>query len=164
MARVDNISYTLGYHSEYLRLLKEVEWGMVEWNGWKRSSLNPSGIGYILAIMAVKQYDCTYLARNLELEWLQRSNTSLKLRTFNDLPRKLQKLNRINYLMANQPWALSCEDFKEAMFDEQSPNDAWQFEELSMALLLFAHYHAKCSMARDFVVEEDFSCPKSQTF
>lgn len=156
VARIDNINYTLAYHAEYLRLLKEVEWGMVEWNGWKNGK-NPPGIGYLLAIMAVKQHDCTYLARNLEHEYKIRGFGNQNgygksgvpsIFSFSDLPLKLQKLNKLNYILAKRPWSLECSDFREVMVakSKESNEDFWNFEELLMALMIFTHYHTKCSL------------------
>jgi len=156
VARIDNINYTLAYHAEYLRLLKEVEWGMVEWNGWKNGKNTP-GIGYLLAIMAVKQHDCTYLARNLEHEYKIRGfgnqngygNSGVpSIFSFSDLPLKLQKLNKLNYILAKRPWSLECSDFREVMVAKngETVENFWNFEELLMALMIFTHYHTKCSL------------------
>lgn len=80
------------------------------------------------------------------------------VRGFADLPKKLQRLNKMNYLVAHRPWAISSGDLLELLEPTDSTADKWDISELCMALMIFAHYHAKCSLVTALGINPELDC------
>jgi hypothetical protein len=65
---------------------------------------------YYLAIMAVSTIKCTYLLRQLEMSFLQCGGNEEWLEGLTKVPEKIRKLEKINNILAHQPWKLTVQD------------------------------------------------------
>jgi hypothetical protein len=100
---------------------------------------------YYLAIMAVSSIRCEYLLRELEMQFLLHGGDERWLEFgVNEIPEKLKKLERINNILAHQPWKLKIQDLTEI----HSKNDSkgWHINELIHAVLILAYYHRLASI------------------
>jgi hypothetical protein len=65
---------------------------------------------YYLAIMAVSTIKCSYLLTQLEIDFLDKGGNEEWLEGSTKVPGKLKKLERINNILAHQPWKLKVQD------------------------------------------------------
>lgn len=83
-----------------------------------KDSIIPRKWKYYLAIMAVSTIKCEYLLKHLEQEFLLLDgdedylNFGLKF-----IPEKLQKLQKINNILAHQPWKLKVQDITVKLYN-----------------------------------------------
>lgn len=93
---------------------------------------------HYLAILAASRYNCTYLIKLHERDFLlQGGDLNWLSYKKEDIPKKIVKLFKINALLAHQPWKISSETFSELM----QGSDSWSISELLSALLILNMYH-----------------------
>jgi len=82
---------------------------------------------YYISIMAVSCYDCEYLLKILEEQFLLNGgNIEWLTSGLSKADRKLQRLGEINEIMAYRPWILSSSHIEYlAKGDEKDPNSNW---------------------------------------
>jgi hypothetical protein len=65
---------------------------------------------YYLAIMAVATIKCQYLLRQLEKDFLDKGGNMEWLEGLSHAPEKIRKLDKLNNILAHQPWKLKTQD------------------------------------------------------
>jgi hypothetical protein len=99
---------------------------------------------YYLAIMAVSTIRCEYLLRELELQFLVKGGDINWLNNgLSEIPSKLKKLEKINNILAHQPWTLKIQDLNEIYVD-------WQKNELVHAVLILTNFHRLSCLVESF--------------
>lgn len=94
-----------------------------------------------ISIMAVSTLRCEYLLSFLETEFILKSGELSWLTSgLSKVPEKLQKLSKINNILAHQPWNLTQKDLQD-LFDS-----AWNKEELIEAVLILVFFHRVASI------------------
>lgn len=100
---------------------------------------------YYIAIMAVSTIRCEYLLRELEMQFLIKGGDEIWLiKGLEAVPDKLRQLEKINNILAHQPWKLKLQDIKE-IHSKFNPK-GWHMNELIHAALILTFYHRLASV------------------
>jgi hypothetical protein len=100
---------------------------------------------YYLAIMAVSTIRCEYLLRELEMQFLLKGGDEIWLiKGLEVVPDKLRQLERINNILAHQPWKLKIKDLTE--IHSKYNVKGWHINELIHAVLIMTNYHRLASI------------------
>jgi hypothetical protein len=95
---------------------------------------------YYIAIMAVSTIRCEYLLRELEMQFLLKGGDEIWLiKGLEAVPDKLRQLEKINNILAHQPWKLKLQDIKE--IHSKFNTKGWHMNELIHAALIMTFYH-----------------------
>ncbi|KAL6069515.1 Sestrin-2, variant 2 [Balamuthia mandrillaris] len=89
-----------------------------------------------IAIMAASQYECLYLVRLMEQDYLANGGDPAWLAGISYIPKKLASLLEINCLLAHQPWLLK----KDHIAKVAKGADAWSIGELVHALVIMSTF------------------------
>ena len=100
---------------------------------------------YYLAIMAASTMKCEFLFRHLEEEFLLNGgDEDWLVRGLEAVPEKLRKIDRINNIIAHQPWKLKENDILEIYF-KTNPN-MWNINEIVEAILILINFYRLASI------------------
>ncbi len=95
---------------------------------------------YYIAIMAVSTIRCEYLLRELEVQFLLKGgDESWLIKGLEAVPEKLRQLEKINNILAHQPWKLKLQDLTD--IHSKSNSKGWHINELIHAALIMTNYH-----------------------
>lgn len=111
---------------------------------------------YYLAIMAVSTIRCEYLLKSLEIEFLLKNGDERWLQDgLSVVPEKIKKLEKINNILAHQPWKLKTQDIND-IYSKYDAN-GWNLIELVQAVLILTNYHrlATISLSMKSALKEE---------
>jgi hypothetical protein len=95
---------------------------------------------YYLGIMAASTMKCEFLFRYLEEEFLLNGgNEDWLVRGLEIVPEKLRKIDKINNIIAHQPWKLNEKDLLE-IFSKTNQN-LWNINEIVEAMLILINFY-----------------------
>jgi hypothetical protein len=95
--------------------------------------------------MAVSCYECDYLLRCLEEQYLlSGGEVSWLLEGLTAVDPKLRALGPLNEVLCYKPWALTTEMLEGVLNSE--PALKWSVQELFHAGAILSHYHSLCSL------------------
>ncbi len=107
---------------------------------------------YYIAIMAVSTIRCEYLLRELEMQFLLKGGDEKWLvKGLLQVPEKLKKLEKINNILAHQPWKLKVQDIHEIC--NICETNGWSLNELTHAILIMTNYHKLGSIIESLNIE-----------
>lgn len=112
---------------------------------------------YYIAIMAVSCYDCIYLLKLLEEQFLlSGGEQSWLIKGLTRVPKKLQRLGEVNELMAYRPWTIGSFHIESLVKgDAKDFKDIWSYPEIIHAGSILAAYHSLCSLVLGMGLKED---------
>jgi hypothetical protein len=100
---------------------------------------------YYIAIMAVSTIRCEYLYRELEIQFLLKGGDEQWIVSgLVVVPEKLKMLQKINNILAHQPWKLKIQDINELC--NKYETNGWSLNELTRAVLIMTNYHKLASV------------------
>jgi sestrin len=95
---------------------------------------------YYLGIMAASTMKCEFLFRYLEEEFLLNGgNEEWLIKGLEKVPEKLQKIARINNIIAHQPWKLNEKDI--FLIYEETNQNMWNNNEIVEAILILVNFY-----------------------
>jgi len=107
---------------------------------------------YYIAIMAVSTIRCEYLLRDLEIQFLLKGGDERWLiNGLIEVPEKLKRLEKINNILAHQPWKLKIQDIYDIC--NKSETIGWSLNELTHAVLIMTNYHKLASVIESLGIE-----------
>jgi len=107
---------------------------------------------FYIAIMAVSTIRCEYLLRELEMQFLLKGGEEKWLvNGLIEVPEKLRKLEKINNILAHQPWKLNVQDIHEIC--NKYETSGWSLNELTHAVLIMTNYHKLASIIESLNIE-----------
>jgi hypothetical protein len=107
---------------------------------------------FYIAIMAVSTVRCEYLLRELEMQFLLKGGEEKWLvNGLVEVPEKLRKLEKINNILAHQPWKLNVQDIHEIC--NKYETSGWSLNELTHAVLIMTNYHKIASIVESLNIE-----------
>ena len=96
---------------------------------------------YYLAIMAISTVKSQYLLRQLEIQFLSKGGDETWLiKGLTAVPEKIKKLDKLNNILAHQPWKLKVQDINE-VYNKYDSQNGWGFNELIQAVVILAYHH-----------------------
>lgn len=113
-----------------------------------------------IAIMAASRYDCEYLVNLHSFMFLEARGDPAWLEDLSKAPPKLQKLAKLNAVLAHQPWLMSDELIAELL--DESP--VWRPPELIQAVMILTFFHMSCGLVEGFHISSEldlFAQPRS---
>ncbi|CDW78780.1 sestrin-1 isoform 2 [Stylonychia lemnae] len=121
-----------------------------------REDVLPITWKYYLSIMAVSCYDCEYLLKIQEEQFLLWGG-DIKWLTdgIKVVDRKLQKIGELNELLAFRPWAISQTHIDQLVRDGESHRFNWSTHEILQAGSILASYHSLCGLIFGNGIKED---------
>lgn len=116
-----------------------------------------------LAILAAAQANCQYLVSYFSKKYVQLGQHTEWLNGLSDSSRKIQRLGRINSLLAHQPWRIQKSHIEELLSrskesaDKGDVSDQWTMSELvqSLCILIVENCQAHFCLAVGTVAEPD---------
>lgn len=116
-----------------------------------------------LSIMAAAQCSCQYFVSYFAKKFLQLGQNPEWIEGLHKAPRKIQRLGKINALLAHQPWRLRQEDIEELLgrskesIDNGDLSDQWTMGELvqTICILVVVNCQAHFCLAVGLVPEPD---------
>ncbi len=91
---------------------------------------------YFIALMAVSTIRSHYLLLHVKYQFLLKGgDEDWLVHGLSAVPEKLQKLSKLNNILAHQPWKLTLNDLNELL------SKGWTREELVNAALILIYYH-----------------------
>ncbi|CDW89406.1 p53 regulated pa26 nuclear protein [Stylonychia lemnae] len=147
----------LCFFPEYLQLQFKIQNDIM-------NSLNilPVTHRYYLSIMAVSCYNCEYLLKIQEeqfilnggdIKWLQKGLKAVDP--------KLVHIAPLNEMLAHKPWAVDSYQL-EFLLNIQKPNEKWNFVQIVHATLILVHYHSLCGVIFGQGLKEEVRSSNSQ--
>lgn len=104
---------------------------------------------YFIAIMAVSTIRCHYLLIKLQESFLLKGgDEDWLVYGLAKVPEKLQKLAKINNLLAHQPWKFCTKDITELF----TTKNGWNRDELVHAALIMINYHRLASIVESLKI------------
>lgn len=101
---------------------------------------------YYIAIMAISCYECEYLLKLLEEQFLLNGgNVGWLTKGFRKIDKKLERLSIFNEYMAYKPWAIT-HSMIEPLLKAEDRNLVWSIPELLQASAILAQYHSLCGL------------------
>lgn len=101
---------------------------------------------YYIAIMAISCYECEYLLKLLEEQFLLNGgDVEWLTKGLKKIDRKLEKLAEYNEFLAYKPWVIT-HSMVENLIKAEDHNLAWSIPELLHASAILAHYHSLCGL------------------
>eukprot|EP00029_Vermamoeba_vermiformis_P011999 TRINITY_DN6809_c0_g1_i1.p1 TRINITY_DN6809_c0_g1~~TRINITY_DN6809_c0_g1_i1.p1 ORF type:complete len:587 (-),score=186.20 TRINITY_DN6809_c0_g1_i1:209-1969(-) len=131
--RVSHIDRVLAWHPSYFTKFMEMYDLMM-----KEPGPLPLHLRNYIAILSASRFECAYLVRQQEIEFLLNDGDPDWLDGVHKIPKKIQNLLEINAILAHQPWQLNKDHIAALIKGE----DAWSVAELVHALVLMASYRA----------------------
>ncbi|EPS44400.1 hypothetical protein H072_1602 [Dactylellina haptotyla CBS 200.50] len=145
--RVTNLNKILSFYPNFARDNMETVDGLISRPG---SALSRTWRLYI-GILAAAEHKCQYYISLLSRSFLDYGGNKTWLRGLEYAPRKLQRIAKLNTLLAHQPWRLVHEDVQELIKGSNSPSndpsDNWSTSEVVLAMCILSYYHAQSGFA-----------------
>ncbi|KAK6522943.1 Sestrin-1 [Arthrobotrys megalospora] len=145
--RVTNANKILSFFPKYATVNMETIDGLVNRPG---SALSRTWKLYI-GILAAAEHKCQYYVSLLSRYFLDYGGNKTWLRGLEYAPKKLQRLAKLNTLLAHQPWRLTHNDIQDLIKGTNSPSDElgdnWSTSEVVLALCILSYYHAQSGFA-----------------
>ncbi len=99
---------------------------------------------YYLSIMAVSLYDCEYLLKILEEQFLlYGGDVSWLTHGLSKTDQKLKRLGDLNEILAFRPWSLELPSMIEGL---TIGDNSWSIPEILLAGAILAQYHSLCGL------------------
>ena len=113
-----------------------------------RQDLLPVRWKYYISIMAVSCYECEYLLKILEEQFLlYGGDVSWLTEGLKAIDPKLARLGDLNELLAFRPWSLNTSGIIDSLTSSDSESSVrWSIPEILHAGAIFAHYHSLCGL------------------
>lgn len=132
--RTSHINQLLAYHVEYLDCFLRLESHLMQQNGplpieWR----------YYIGIMGAARHKCEILIEQCEVMFLLCHGDPEWLKGTHKIPAKLQRLNKLNKIIAHQPWLLTVEHLKELLTGDNAM-ERWAVSELIQAVVILLHF------------------------
>ncbi|KAF3928472.1 hypothetical protein ABW20_dc0106336 [Dactylellina cionopaga] len=145
--RVTNMNKVLSFYPKFARVNMETVEGLINRPG---SALSRTWKLYI-GILAAAEHKCQYYVSLLSRYFIDYGGNQTWLRGLEYAPKKLQRLAKLNTLLAHQPWRLVHEDVQELIKGSNSPSDEpsdnWSTSEVVLAMCILSYYHAQSGFA-----------------
>ncbi|KAK6340095.1 Sestrin-1 [Orbilia blumenaviensis] len=145
--RVTNVNKILSYFPRFATVNMETMDGLISRPG---SALSRTWKLYI-GILAAAEHKCQYYVSLLSRYFLDYGGNKTWLRGLEYAPRKIQRLAKLNTLLAHQPWRLTHNNIQELIKGTNSPSDQpgdnWSTSEVVLALCILSYYHAQSGFA-----------------
>ncbi|KAK6338779.1 Sestrin-1 [Orbilia brochopaga] len=145
--RVTNMNKMLSFYPKFAKVNMDTVQGLISRPG---SALSRTWKLYI-GILAAAEHKCQYFVSLLSRYFLDYGGNKTWLRGLEYAPRKLQRLAKLNTLLAHQPWRLVHEDVQELIKGSNSPSDEpsdnWSTSEVVLAMCILSYYHAQSGFA-----------------
>eukprot|EP00088_Acartia_fossae_P005036 TRINITY_DN12201_c0_g3_i1.p1 TRINITY_DN12201_c0_g3~~TRINITY_DN12201_c0_g3_i1.p1 ORF type:complete len:508 (+),score=92.85 TRINITY_DN12201_c0_g3_i1:90-1613(+) len=110
-------------------------------------------VRHYVAVMAASQHSCHNLVSAHRTEFLNAGGPPDWLETgLSAVNSKLQKLGKINDILAHQPWTITPSHIEE--ITRPGGKDNWSLSELVYAIVLMAHFHSFSSFIESCVSVE----------
>ena len=116
----------------------------------------PVSYRYYLSIMAVSCYNCEYLLKIQEEQFILNGGDPCWLKKgLKAVDSKLIHIARLNELLAHKPWAIDAEEIKvrillkfnfQFLLNTQKQNERWNTIEIIHAVLILSYYHGLCGI------------------
>ncbi|KAK6539183.1 Sestrin-1 [Orbilia ellipsospora] len=145
--RVTNMNKILSFYPDFAKANMATVDGLISRSG---SALSRTWKLYI-GILAAAEHKCQYYISLLSRYFLDYGGNKTWLRGLEYAPRKLQRLAKLNTLLAHQPWRLVHQDVQELIKGTNSPadepSDNWSTSEVVLAMCILSYYHAQSGFA-----------------
>ncbi|KAF3176170.1 Sestrin-1 [Orbilia oligospora] len=145
--RVTNMNKILSFFPKYATVNMETIDGLVNRPGSALSRVWKLYIG----ILAAAEHKCQYFVSLLSRYFLDYGGNRTWLRGLEYAPKKLQRLAKLNTLLAHQPWRLTHGDIQDLIKGTNNPSDElgdnWSTSEVVLALCILSYYHAQSGFA-----------------
>jgi len=113
-------------------------------------------VRHFVALMAASSHGCDPLVSYHKTQFLTAGGSVNWLETgFEAVNTKVQKLGKINQILAHQPWTITSAHIEE--ITRSGSKDNWSLSELVYAIVLMAHFHSFSSFIESCVSVEDGS-------
>ncbi len=146
----------LFWFPNYLSLYKDTIKNLIE-----EENFIPLNWKYFIAIMAVSTIKCEYLLKQLEESFLQGGgDVNWLIHGLKAVPHKLQKLGKINNIIAHQPWKLNLFDFNSILSKENDTSNQWNINELMHAFLIIITYQKIANIIKAVGIKLKFEEPR----
>ncbi|PWW80840.1 PA26-domain-containing protein [Tuber magnatum] len=104
-----------------------------------------------LGIISSAEKKCQYYLSLLSEKFLTVRGDRQWLKGLQYTPRKLQRISKLNMLLAHRPWTITPDDIKELVRGEEGgnmdPEQRWTMAEVVQAICIMSFYHSKSAMA-----------------
>ena len=111
----------------------------------KSDDVLPLSWKFYIAIMAVSCYDCEYLIKILEDQFLLvNGDIDWLTQGLKSVDPKLQRISKLNEIMAYQAWRLNENHIKELVKGEEDGTLNWTVHQVLKAGVILAYYHSLC--------------------
>lgn len=104
-----------------------------------------------LGIIAAAEKKCQYYLSLLSDKFLTVRGDKKWLKGLQNVPKKLQRIGKLNMLLAHRPWTITPNEIKELVRGDESghmdPEQKWSMAEVVQAICILSFYHAKSAMA-----------------
>ncbi|EWC43553.1 hypothetical protein DRE_01440 [Drechslerella stenobrocha 248] len=145
--RITNMNKMLSFYPKFAKVNLETVQGLMNRPG---SALSRTWKLYI-GILAAAEHKCQYYVSLLSRYFLDYGGNKTWLRGLEYAPKKLQRLAKLNTLLAHQPWRLVHEDVQELIKGSNRPSDEpsdnWSTSEIVLAMCILSYYHAQSGFA-----------------
>jgi len=129
----ESISPILNLFPEYSALFVKTQKNLMAGNG----SL-PINQRHYIAMMASSAYNCETLANRERNSFLANGGDLTWLHSPHSVPNRIQKLKKVNIILAETPWLLKPEQIK----DLTNGKGSWTVSEIVHALAIISNYHS----------------------
>jgi hypothetical protein len=111
---------------------------------------------YYISIMAVSCYDCEYLLKILEEQFLLYGGEVTWLTDgLKKTEPKLERLSDLSELMAFRPWSIDASTIESLASSDLDPSLRWSIPELMHAGAILSQYHSLCGLIFGQGIKED---------
>ncbi|RPA97476.1 PA26-domain-containing protein [Choiromyces venosus 120613-1] len=104
-----------------------------------------------LGIISSAEKKCQYYLSLLSEKFLTVRGDRQWLKGLQYTPPKLQRISKLNMLLAHRPWTITPDDIKELVRGEEGgnmdPEQRWTMAEVVQAICIMSFYHSKSAMA-----------------
>ncbi|XP_034546108.1 sestrin-3 [Notolabrus celidotus] len=145
---VDAVYQQMASHPQYLESFLRTQHYILHMDGPL-----PLPYRHYIAIMATARHHCNYLVYLHSAQFLRVGGDPLWLEGLEAAPARLRLLDRINKVLAHQPWLAACSDIQTLL---KSGEQCWSLAELVQAVVILAHCHALCSFVVGCETDSDF--------
>jgi sestrin 1/3 len=117
-----------------------------------------------LAILAASRYDCTYLIKNQEYEFLENNGDPEWLDGVEFAPKKIKNILEFNSILgmkiqlkleAHQPWMLNV-GHVESLLKVQQQEDSWTISEIVHSILIFSLFYGYSGIVQGLGILNEF--------
>ncbi|XP_065650083.1 sestrin-1 isoform X2 [Hydra vulgaris] len=132
--RISHVKQLLAYHTDYLTCFFQFETHLMNYDGPL-----PLDWRYFIGIMGASRHQCSLLIEGCEQMFLINHGDPNWLNGLSNVPQKLKNLNKLNVILAHQPWLIN-ENVMEILLNNQVSEDNWSKSELAQAIVILVHF------------------------